>query len=228
RGPVSPLYDRSRQPVSTDCRLQIIATEVRTMGRPIPAGWMVLTLAVCLHGSGAAAQPVPPAPPALYVADFELDIDATEPAQAGPPGSAAARPNPAERARELIDLMASSRVRDFPMVGLKARRIAPDEPLPPTGWLVRGVFVSVDGNRFQRLALGPYTNGNFQVVATVDDLVHGTPKAIYEPDRARAASIRFNPYAIAVQFALSNSSLQRNVTRSAGEISREVILRSRQ
>src|SRR5262249_10756223 len=73
RGPVSPLYDRSRQPVSTDCRLQIIATEVRTMGRPIPAGWMVLTLAVCLHGSGAAAQPVPPAPPALYVADFELD-----------------------------------------------------------------------------------------------------------------------------------------------------------
>jgi Domain of unknown function (DUF4410) len=188
------------------------------MGRPFPAGWMVLVLCLC-GGAATAQQGVSAPPPELYVADFELDIE-----------NGGADVDPAGRARELIDLMASSLVRDFTMIGFKAQRIAPDEPLPRTGWLVRGVFVRVeDGNRFQRLALGPATGGNLQVVAIVDDLVHGTPKAIYEIERrGTAASIRFNPYAIAVRFALSGTSLQRNVTRSAGEISREIIVRARQ
>jgi len=197
------------------------------MGQPSPAGRMALLLVLCLASSAAAAQSRPPAPPALYVADFELDIDTSGAAMAGPGGSAAVRPDAAVRARELVDLMASALVRDFSVVGLKARRIASDEPLPTTGWLIRGVFVSVEGNRFQRLALGTETSGHVQVVATVDDLVHGTPKAIYEADRTGGGSIRFNPYAIAVRLALSGPSLQRSVTRSAFEISREVISRSR-
>jgi hypothetical protein len=187
------------------------------MRRPGSAGWTWLLLAVCLCGNAAIAQPgAPAAPPALYVADFELDID-----------RAYGDPDPAGRARELVDLMASALVRDFNMVGLKARRLAPDEPLPPTGWLIRGVFVSVEGNRFQRLALGPATGGNLQVVATVDDLVHGPPKPIYEIDRGGTGSIRFNPYAIAVRFVLSGPNLQRSVTRSAFEISREIVSRAR-
>ena len=197
------------------------------MGRASAAAWMAPLLVLCLVGNAAAAQPGPPAPPTLYVADFELDIDPIEAPKAGSGGSAAVRPDAAERARGLIDLMASALVRDFTMVGLKARRIAPDEPLPTTGWLIRGVFLSVEGNRFQRLALGAATAGNVQVVATVDDLVHGAPKPIYETDRTRSGSIRFNPYAIGVRLALSGPSLQRSVTRSAFEISREIIQRSR-
>jgi len=198
------------------------------MGRSSPAGRLALLMVLCLLGCAAAAEPRLPAPLALYVADFELDIDAGEAATAGAGDAGAVRPEAAERARELIDLIASSLVRDFTMAGLKARRIAPDEPLPATGWLIRGVFVSVEGNRFRRLALGPVTGGNVQVVAIVDDLVHGPPKAIYEIDRGRAGSIRFNPYAIAVRLALSGPSLQRSVNRSAFEISREIVQRSRQ
>jgi hypothetical protein len=190
------------------------------MGRPSPAGPIALLLVLGLGGGAAIAQPngqaLPAVPPAIYVADFELDAD--------PPDDSAGR------ARELLDLMASSLVRNFTMVGLDARRLAPDEPLPAAGWLVRGVFVSVDaGNRFSRLAIGPASGGlKLQVVAVVDDLRHGPPKPIYERGRGADAGIAFNPYAIAVRFEPSSRGIARGTTASAAEISREIIQRARQ
>jgi hypothetical protein len=190
------------------------------MGRSSLARPMALLLVLGLGGGAAIAQPNGPAlpaiAPAIYVADFELDAD--------PPD------DPAGRARVLLDLMASSLVRNFTMVGLEARRLGSDEPLPSAGWLVRGVFVSVDvGNRFSRLVIGPATSGlKLQVVAVVDDLRHGPPKPIYQRGRGADAGIAFNPYAIAVKFEPSSRGIARGATASAAEISREIIQRTRQ
>ena len=106
------------------------------------------------EGRGRAATAAPPATPArrVYVQDFALDVDATEPPRTGLLG----RPrlfqeltgeNPQAHARRIVDEMASSLVKDLNAAGVPAERLATGAPLPPDGWLVRGVFTEADSGQ---------------------------------------------------------------------------------
>lgn len=190
-------------------------------------------------------------PNVIYVTNFQLDPEAFHPDAGGPlrqlrPGllgnllkGEAGSKNPAEQIRGLVDLMARQLVRDLERAGFKARRLAPGERLPARGWLVRGVFTKLDeGKRLERSMIG-FGRGKtaLKVVVTVDDLERGKPKPLYTidegthsgilPGAAVTAAIRFNPYAFAAHFVMSGFAIERNIRKTAREISRNIVERIR-
>jgi len=73
--------------------------------------------------------------------------------------------------------MSESLVQDLNENGISARRLAPGESLPSTGWLVRGVFTEVqEGNRVRRAVIG-FGAGKTElhVLVYLDDLANGAP-----------------------------------------------------
>jgi len=106
---------------------------------------------VALAQQGGA--PGAPAP-VVYVSDFELDAADITPDQSRLSrarrlaGSLSplhlSEQDPQKKAQELVAKMSESLVADLQRDGIDARRLPGDAPLPPQGWLVRGVFVSVD------------------------------------------------------------------------------------
>jgi len=133
-----------------------------------------LVLAGCGTATVAERRDVGPAPAAspaiIYVADFDLDTHNIRSDQRvlpplplpPPPGRLGGLPRPlgtpkepAERAREIVNLMSTSLVDDLTKAGFVARRLSATEPRPSVGWLVRGVFTEVDeGSRMRRAVIG--------------------------------------------------------------------------
>lgn len=215
--------------------------------------WQVVALCVLLLGCSKAevtgqrdlAGPPVAKPVIVYIADFELDAATIQSGPSllprpqlphGPLGGVllARRPgapkDPAARARELVDLMARSLAQDLNTAGIPARRLAPGEPPPPSGWLVRGVFTDVnEGNRLRRALIG-FGQGEtqLQLVIAIDDLKAGTPQPFYQLDtsaesgKAPGAAITLNPYLAAARFVMSGSDLDRNVRETAQKVAGEV------
>jgi uncharacterized protein DUF4410 len=216
---------------------------------------VVTTIAAALGGCGSATVSAerqvgaaPTAPPSVvYVTDFELDAGNVH-AQRGVlppppppppvlgnllPALPGAPVEPAVRARQVVDLMSQSLVKDLAAKGATVHRLGRGEPPPANGWLIRGVFTNVDeGNRFRRAVIG-FGAGqtDLQVLVAVDDLTQGAPKPIYEVDTAAdsgklpGAAITLNPYVAAARFVLSGSDLDRNVKQTATQIAEQVARR---
>jgi Domain of unknown function (DUF4410)/Cysteine rich repeat len=197
--------------------------------------------------ASAGAKPPAVAPNVIYVTNFQLDPEAFHPGAESPlrqmrPGllgnllkREAGSKNPAEQVRGLIDLMARQLVKDLEHAGLKARRLAPGESLPLQGWLVRGVFTKLDeGKKLERAVIGLGAGKTaLKVVVTVDDLEHGNVKPLYTidesahsgilPGGAVTAAIRFNPYVLAAHFVMSGRAIERNIKKTAREISAAIV-----
>ena len=138
----------------------------------------ISALVVCLlTGCGSAKvtgehsyATLPPAKPTvIYVSNFELEaqnikheagiVDGVlhRDSDDGILGGIMHRrsPDPAERARKLVDLMADSLVKDLAKAGFSVTRLLPGNSMPTQGWLVRGVFTEVqEGNRLRRSMIG--------------------------------------------------------------------------
>ncbi len=192
--------------------------------------------------AATAAKPVK-----IYVADFELEAEDIESdpgllqrqrERRGLLGDVLPKPlakkDPAVQARELVDLMSSSLVKELADRGLSARRIDAGEASLSDGLLVRGVFAHVDeGNRLRRAVIG-FGAGetDLQVVVSVDDLSQGWPKPLYElSDGAQSrkmpgAVITLNPYAAAAKYVLSRKDLEKNVRNTASKIAAEIATRA--
>jgi hypothetical protein len=187
----------------------------------------------------------------VYVTDFELDagnikaeprVLPAPPVPPGPLGRVLPKPpggtkEPAVRARELVDLMAASLVKELTKAGLTARRLAAGEPRPARGWLVRGVFAQVDeGDRMRRAVIG-FGAGKtqLQVAVAVDQLAAGAPKPFYEIDmRADSGKmpgagpmIVFAPAVAGARVAISGDDLERSVKQAAAKIAADVAGRIR-
>jgi len=219
--------------------------------RVLTAG--VLSLAVCggqLANASGQNEAAPGTKPAvIYVTDFELEpknVDVEKnplprpprppfaPVLPKPPGEPA---DSATRARELVDLMATSLVGNLRKAGLGAQRLRPAEPWPASGWLVRGIFTQVDeGNRLRRAVVG-FGAGQtrMQVAAAVDDLARGAPNKFYDLKTSAESGkmpgagplVMFTPAAVAVRFALAGGDLERNVEQAAARIAADVVARVR-
>jgi Domain of unknown function (DUF4410) len=211
---------------------------------------VLLTVSASLVGCGSAKISAerqlgagPTATPRIvYVADFELDGSNVH-AQRGLfpppplPGLGNVLPKlpgtpqePAVRARQLVELMATSLVKELTDKGATAQRLGKHAPPPSDGWLLRGVFTDVqEGNQFHRAVVGfGMGQTELQVVVAVDDLTRGTPRPLYEVDTKGdsgtlpGAAITLNPYVAAARFLLSAKDLDRNVKQTATRIAEQV------
>ena len=106
-------------------------------------------------------------------------------------------------------------------LGLNARRLASSDPIPTSGWLVRGVFTGVNqGNQLRRAVIG-FGAGktDLQVLVDINDLAQGAPKPFYElnttADSGRTPGagpiIALGPAGVAVRFVIASKDLDRNV-----------------
>jgi hypothetical protein len=100
------------------------------------------------HSFSAAPAP---RPAVVYVTDFELGAQDIHHEDGLLPGGSrvggrvrgllsGASKDPAARARQLVDLMATSLLNDLTKAGFSALRLPPGAATPTSGWLVRGVF----------------------------------------------------------------------------------------
>jgi hypothetical protein len=185
-------------------------------------------------------------PVVIYVTDFELGAQNIQHqegimplGQRGPGlvrGVLSGAPtDPAARARQLVELMASSLVGDLTKAGFSALRLRPGAAVPSEGWLVRGVVTEVqEGNRLQRSLIG-FGQGatDVQVVTEVDDLSHGPPKPLYEVETDASSgktpgagpTIVLGPYGAAARFVMSRNDVEKNIKQTASQIAEYVTKR---
>lgn len=189
-------------------------------------------------------------PTVIYVTDFDLDavnIKAEKgllpppPKMPGPLGNALPPPpgapkDPQKLARELVDEMSESLVKELTKAGLNARRLTNTNNLPASGWLVRGVFTQVNqGNQLERAVIG-FGKGktDLQVVVDIADLAHGTPKDFYELSTTAHSGklpgagpmIVLCPAGAAARFVIAGKDLNRNVKQTAAKVATEVAARA--
>jgi Domain of unknown function (DUF4410) len=185
-----------------------------------------------------SAQPTAK-PAVIYVTDFELDAQniESEPGLLPESGGLLPRPgilsrltgrseSPADRARELVDRMSNSLVKDLNDADISARRFTPGEPFPPTGWVVRGVFTEVqEGNRLRRAVIGfGVGKTELQVLVYLDDLADGVPRPFAEFDTSVDSGDKPGgaKYAAGVKYALGRFDLDKNVEQTASAIAADI------
>ena len=195
----------------------------------------------------APAGPGPaPGAPLVYVMDFELDAASVKqdsnPVENARPlgGGLLPRPSlrhrdPQEQAQEIVTKMADALAEDLRGKGLDARRLASGAPLPAQGWLVRGVFLSVDeGNSLRRAVVGFGAGASqIELAVAVDNLAAQPPQPLYqvidsESSRAKpgaGAAIALNPYVAAAKFVLSRADDRKSIGRAAAEVADAVAAR---
>ncbi|HKQ39720.1 MAG TPA: DUF4410 domain-containing protein [Verrucomicrobiae bacterium] len=222
---------------------------------------VLLSLALCslLCGCGTAKISsrrevgVAPAakPTAIYVVDFEAEPSKIKPDRGilpalprvpGPIGSflpplPGTPKDPEVLARDIVNAMSAALVNDLAKAGLNARRLKQGEPMPKSGWLVRGMFTTVNqGDQLQRAMIG-FGAGktDLQVLVDINDLTQGTPQPFCEltttADSGKAPGgapmIVLGPIGLTARFVIASQDLDRNVKQTASKIAGEVLLRTK-
>ncbi|MFP6562727.1 DUF4410 domain-containing protein [Paraburkholderia sp. B3] len=217
--------------------------------------WLCLLVAWCMaipapsalaQSQGAGALPAA-APAVVYVSDFELDTadvtpDTNPVDQAHrivgnilPGGGLLHRRNPEMTAPQIVSTMAQTVVDDLRKKGIDARRLPAGDPRPAQGWLVRGVFLSVDeGNRVRRAMVG-FNSGKsqFEVAFAADDLATQTSTPLYQEVEGQSgqhvpgAVVALNPYVAIAKFALSRGDEKKALANAAGQVADAVVAKVR-
>jgi hypothetical protein len=127
--------------------------------------------------------------------------------------------------------MSASIVQDLTGKDLVAQRLLPGEPLPSSGWLVRGVVTEFDeGNRLRKAVVGfGAGKSELELYVNVVDLAKAptTPFYTFEAsnnsgDMPGAAVMKMNPYAAAAKFVMSRNADQKEVTHTAETIAEQI------
>jgi hypothetical protein len=143
--------------------------------------------------------------------------------------------DPSVRARQLMDLMATS-IRDgLSGAGFDARRLAADQARPTEGWLVRGTFTDMkEGNRLSRSLIGLGAGRtHFQVFVFIDELAPGAahPAIALNTSAASArtpgALFSLNPIVAAATFVSCGLDLDDSVVETASTIAEQIAQRIR-
>lgn len=127
--------------------------------------------------------------------------------------------------------MADDLTDDLKKAGVDARRIAPDQPAPTSGWQIRGVFLSVDeGNRLQRAVVGLGAGQtDFQVAVSLDDLSTPNLPPLYQQTEEGTskdkpgAVIKLNPYVVAAKFVMAGQDEKAAIKSTAKAISEATV-----
>ncbi len=139
------------------------------------------------------------------------------------------------QSNQVVDLMASSLVSDLNRGGVKAQRLAAGQPLPKSGWLVRGIFTEVDqGSRALRAEVGFGAGStDLAVLVNVGNLQKGKPESFYKLEtqagsrKLPGAVVTRNPYVAAAKFVMSRRDLPKNIRQTAQTIADQIVRRAR-
>lgn len=192
------------------------------------AGLLVLILA---STGNAQKQKKPPSSPGMpeviYVTDFLIELgDITEQRHL------LRRPirrqeSPEAKAGKLVELLSTSLVTELRNKSVPVVRLYPGQTTPAKGWLVKGQFLEVDeGNRLQRTMVGFGAGAtDMQIEVAVVDLASGShePFLVFGTDsksgKGPGAVVMFNPYVAAAKFVLSKRASEKDVRKTARQIS---------
>jgi uncharacterized protein DUF4410 len=197
----------------------------------------------CKPGEPGAPPPRPAC--IVYVQDFKVEKESSTEQESLGGGRARAMIARLKGATEMqssqvVDLMSSSLVSDLNRGGIKAVRLPAGQPLPKSGWLVRGVFTEVEqGSRALRAEVGFGAGAtDLAVLVNVADLQKGKAKPFYRletqagsrkmPGGASMAIVTKNPYVAAAKFVMSRRDLPKNIRQSAQTIADQIISGARQ
>jgi hypothetical protein len=199
------------------------------------AGWLGAVATACVAADSA---PDPAPAPVVYVADFDLDAadvkpDDSRPKRARhlignllPTGPIVPEQDPQAHARQIVSQMAEAVTDDLTKAGIDARRLPPGTTPPDKGWLVHGVFLSVDeGNRIRRAVVGfGAGQGTLQLAVAIDDLSTPQRPALYEDvdsgsgKHMSGAMVKLNPYVAVAKFVLAGHDESSTIKHTAKEI----------
>ena len=174
----------------------------------------------------------------VYVRDFELDsqnvqVDKGAGGQVRPGlierPSKHKQEDPEAQAKKIVGTMSKSLIDDLQKAGYKAQRLGLDDPAPPVGALVTGVFTEVDeGSRMHRALIG-FGSGSakMDLYVTLSDLA-SPQKPLYNvaqedtSGKKPGAAITMNPYVAAAKFVMEKNAPEKTVKKTASQISEEV------
>ena len=196
---------------------------------------LALSLGACSTATTTADVALAPnlrsRPAMIYVAHFDLPDAAiqSESPMARHPLHAWREQS---QAHSLADEMEKDIVQDLVKKGLSAQRLAPGQPTPTRGWVVRGMILRMDeGDRLRRTVIG-FGAGqtNLQVAVSIDNLFAGQPPTpLYrmqtgaQSGKSPGAVVTMNPYSAGVKFVLAGHDLEHNVEKTASEIVDRVV-----
>lgn len=186
-------------------------------------------------------------PRTVYVSDFILDAQRIEGDQGvggvlpggrlGQIGQRLPHPmadsDPQARAREIVNDMSQSLIRNLRNKGFTAQRLSgPQATLPRDGWLLQGIFTEVDeGNRIKRAVIG-FGRGatSMDVQVGVSNLASAQPQTpfilfgtIKDPKKVPGAAITVNPYVAAARFVMEKNATEKDIEKTAEQIVNEIL-----
>jgi hypothetical protein len=195
-------------------------------------------------------------PRTVYVADFALDAENIQgdpgvrgmlPGQSQPQsqregllgglGQRLRHPlgsdSPSDKAREIVDTMATELIKSLSDKGIPAQRIASTTgSLPRDGWLVQGMFTEVDeGSRLKRAVIGFGAGATaMDVQIGISDLAGKDPHqpfivfgTVKDPSKMPGAVVTMNPYVAAAKFMMEKNATGKDVKKTAGQIVDEIL-----
>jgi hypothetical protein len=186
--------------------------------------------------SETATAALPSAPARrVYVQDFSIDVEATEPRTGlfGRPRlfQQLTGEDPATHAKRIVDDLATSLVKDLNAAGVPAERLPASAPLPSEGWLIRGVFTEADSGNTMRRAIIGFGSGktDMEVQVGVSDLATNPTESfllfgtVTDPSRLPGGVVTRNPYVVAAKFVLEKGAPRRDVEHTAKTIADELV-----
>ncbi|MBP0590938.1 DUF4410 domain-containing protein [Paraburkholderia sp. LEh10] len=202
----------------------------------VAAFWLggFVSIAPAQQGGGA---------PVVYVADFELDAANVTPDQSRLSrarrlaGSLSplhlTEQDPQKKSQQIVSGMSETLIADLQHEGFDARRLPAGADVPAQGWLVRGVFVSVDeGNRVRRAVVGfGAGQGRIELAVAIDQLPNPSPAPLYQTvegqsdTHAPGAIVKLNPYVAAARYVMAGNDEQANIKQAARQVTDSVVAR---
>ncbi|HTJ95816.1 MAG TPA: DUF4410 domain-containing protein [Pararobbsia sp.] len=197
------------------------------------------TWAIASYAQSVGVRPI------VYVADFELDaadvksddnrVDrARGLVRSLRPLGGSSSDDPQAHAQRIVSSLSAQLMSDLQKAGFDARHVDGMDPLPANGWLVRGVFLSVDeGNRLKRAVVG-FGAGQetIELAVAIDNLSSMPPAPLYQTIEGQSsehkpgAAVTLNPYVAAAKFVLAKGDEHKTIVDTAQKVSDEVVRRA--
>jgi Domain of unknown function (DUF4410) len=187
-------------------------------------------LMCCLESQAGQAQPAVTSPPIVYVAEFQ---PVTKKSSGFGPLHAISSGLHAHRADENAAALSRALVASLVKAHFTAQVLPLTGPLPQSGWVVRGVFYSLDegGHLVSVPFLSSRKSPNVQVTVTLTDNAKNpeTPFAIIGTDsvlKGQGVPVGWNPYVVSARFVMHRMEGDKSLNDLADQIAQKIAERS--
>lgn len=174
--------------------------------------------------------------PAVYVSNFQLQKQAADSAESSGGLRGMFREMRAGRdSNQIVGKLSGQIAADLRARGVNAKALAADDPLPASGWLMRGEFLPLGTSDPSSGGLGSEIGASFaerpvEVLVTVSKLESGMAEPLFSVQAQDAihgagAPPIPNPYAAAARFVIKQGTLESDASKLSSDIADEFVRR---